>query len=79
MEHYHIWRMSGTCTAWFFNRGWNILGPPRAVRQNQFETRKEARALIAQVEPDPRYSRRYMVLRCSDIYYCPIIRSGYSL
>ena len=69
-EHYHIWRMSSTGTAWFFTQNWRGIGlkvPPL----NQFATQVEAEALVAQGENDQRYRRLYQVLKCNGPGFCP--------
>ena len=52
-HHYHIWRLSRTCTAWFFTQGWKIPDTTRATPWNQFAHRYEAERLVAQREAEP--------------------------
>lgn len=75
--HYHIWRLSASCTAWFFASNWRGLNPRERI-PNQFDKRNAAYALVVQREPDPRDRRRYKVLLCDGGYFCPMIHGRYS-
>ena len=62
-KHYHIWRLSRTCTAWFFTQGWKIPDTTRTTPANQFDHRYEAERLVAQREAQPRDLGRYTDLQ----------------
>ena len=73
-KHYHIWRLSRTCTAWFFTQGWKIPDTTRATPANQFDLRYEAERLVAQREARPRDLSRYMIRTCDGPASCPMIQ-----
>ena len=52
-QHWHIWRLSLTCTAWLFTQGWKIRDTTRATPSNQFAHRHEAERLVASGKPNP--------------------------
>ena len=73
-HHWHIWRLSRTCTAWFFTKGWKIQDTTRATPSNQFAHRHQAESLVAHREADPMDLGRYMVLKCDVRALCPMIQ-----
>ena len=73
-HHYHIWRLSRTCTAWFFTQGWKIPDTTRATPWNQFAHRYEAERLVAQREAEPQDLGRYIVLMCDGPASCPMFQ-----
>ena len=52
-QHWHIWRLGLTCTAWLFTQGWKIWDTTRATPSNQFGHRHEAERLVASGKPNP--------------------------
>ena len=67
-EHYHIWRMSQTGTAFFFTQNWKGVGL-KVWPLNQFAT--QAEALVALGDEDQHDRRLYQVLKCYGPGFCP--------
>ena len=71
-EHFHIWRMSETCTEWFFTREWLRIGTEASI-PNQFDTLRIAEALTDLGDSERLGRRRYMVLQCDEESCCPMV------